>query len=48
MTIHSNIATQIQDAQLEALMKENVANKSLRGMHKQFELDDNRMRYFMK
>ena len=35
------------DAQLEALKEENVANKFLRDMDKQFELRNDGTRYFM-
>ncbi|KAI3510702.1 hypothetical protein L1887_17835 [Cichorium endivia] len=47
MTIRSNLANQIRDAQIEALRAENIVNESLRGMDKQFEIKSNGTRYFM-
>jgi hypothetical protein len=37
MTIHSNLPSQIRNAQLEALKEENLKNETLRGMDKKFE-----------
>nr|GEW46050.1 reverse transcriptase domain-containing protein [Tanacetum cinerariifolium] len=38
MTIHSNLPSQILEAQIEALKEENVQAKNLRGMEKAFEI----------
>nr|GEY44072.1 putative reverse transcriptase domain-containing protein [Tanacetum cinerariifolium] len=38
MTIHSNLPSQILEAQMEALKEENVQAKNLRGMEKAFEI----------
>ncbi|KAI3739445.1 hypothetical protein L2E82_29849 [Cichorium intybus] len=41
MTIRSNLANQIRDAQIEALRAKNIVNESLQGMDKQFEIKSN-------
>ena len=47
MTIHSNLATQIREAQIEALKEENLANEGLRGFDKQLEMNEDGTRCFM-
>ena len=47
VTIHSNLPTQIRDAQLEALKPENLEKESLRGADKQFEWGTDEIRYFI-
>nr|GEW06144.1 hypothetical protein [Tanacetum cinerariifolium] len=44
MTIHSNLPSQILEAQIEALKEENVQAENLRGMEKAFEIRTNRTR----
>lgn len=47
MTNHSNLNTQIHEAQLEALKEESVGEEALQGMDKNFKLKDDETRYFM-
>ncbi|KAI3790531.1 hypothetical protein L2E82_03636 [Cichorium intybus] len=47
LTIHSNLTSQIRDAQVEALKPENIMEENLRGMDKQFNLKEDGTRYFM-
>lgn len=47
MTIHTNLTSQIRDAQLEAIKEENVKGESLRGMDKQFEVKSDGIRYYI-
>lgn len=47
LTIFSNLTTQIRDAQLVALKRENIVEENLRVMDKQFDLKGDRTRYFM-
>ena len=47
MTIHSNLSTQIREAQLEAIKEEDIAEEALRRMEKQFKLRDDWTRHFM-
>ena len=43
ITIHSNLAAQIREAQLEALKEDNIKNKALRGMEKHLIQKDDGM-----
>nr|KAJ0192528.1 hypothetical protein LSAT_V11C800438660 [Lactuca sativa] len=47
MTIHSHLATQIKEAQLEALKPKNVVGEALRGMDNNLEVKDDGARYLM-
>ena len=47
MTIHSDLTTQILQAQIEALKESNLKEESLRGMEKQLEIKPDGTRYFM-
>lgn len=47
MTIQSNLTTQIQGAQWEALMEENIDTECLRGMEKPLDHKDDGTRHFM-
>lgn len=47
LMIHSNLKTQIRDAQQEALKPENIIEENLRGMDKQFTLREDGARYLM-
>ncbi|XP_071718729.1 uncharacterized protein [Rutidosis leptorrhynchoides] len=46
LIVHTNLTTQIRDAQLEALKEENMKEESLRGLEKQFEIKGDGTRYF--
>ena len=46
MTIHSYLSTQIKEAQLKDLKRENVVGEALRGMEKNFEIKGDGVRYF--
>ncbi|XP_071704297.1 uncharacterized protein [Rutidosis leptorrhynchoides] len=46
LIVHTNLTTQIRDAQLEALKEENMKDESLRGLDKQFEIKGDGTRYF--
>ena len=47
MTIHSHLASQIKEAQLEALKPGNVTNEALRGMDKNLTIKDVGAYYLM-
>ncbi|KAI3515912.1 hypothetical protein L1887_14817 [Cichorium endivia] len=47
MTIHSQLPTQIRNAQLKALKPENIMSEALRGMNKKFEFREDGTRCFM-
>ena len=47
ITIQSHLASQIKEAQLDALKPENVASESLRGMEKELEVKDDGTYCFM-
>ena len=47
MTIHSHLASQITEAQLEALIPRNVTKEALRGMDKNLTIKDDGAYYFM-
>ena len=46
MTIHTHLISQIREAQLEALKKDNFKGEALRGMEKQFVVGPDGTRYF--
>ncbi|XP_071712939.1 uncharacterized protein [Rutidosis leptorrhynchoides] len=46
MTVRMNLTSQIRNAQLEALMQENIAIESLKGLDKQFAIRDDETHYF--
>ena len=47
MMIHSNLSTQIKEAQLDALNHENMAGEALRRMEKNLEIKSDEVRYLM-
>ncbi|KAK9064954.1 hypothetical protein SSX86_016337 [Deinandra increscens subsp. villosa] len=47
MTIHSNLNSQVRDAQIEALKPENLTEEGLRGMEKQLEEKPDGTKIFM-
>ncbi|XP_052626991.1 uncharacterized protein LOC111904675 [Lactuca sativa] len=47
ITIQSHLASQIKEAQLDALKPKNVASESLHGMEKELEVKDDGTHYFM-
>ncbi|XP_071688109.1 uncharacterized protein [Rutidosis leptorrhynchoides] len=48
LIVHTNLTTQIRDAQLEALKEENKKEESLRGLDKQFEIKGDGTCYFSR